>query len=303
MGSIPLFRASVQGLEDQINTGTDAQICQLATTLGLDITRGATTPAPAIIDVATAEPLFLFGSHLSKHKKGVGDVGRELAAYGIELFVAHDTITHDTAWEDEIKKALDHAHAGLVFVHDGLKDSPWCDQEIGWLQGRHVPVMALRFDGTPYGFFAKYQAQPVPVNADAQMIAQMTLNRVAQKPELEREYAASLVCGVNTSRSYAQTDAIWSRLRKLSCLEADLCRQLLDAVKCNRQVHDAHARGWPRRRYTRVIVDFLREQPGAALMEEDIDRYVEFLDDPDPVSRAIKEGAFFDERDVRQRPA
>jgi hypothetical protein len=169
--------------------------------------------------------------HINKHKKLVGDVSRELAAYGIELFVAHDTITHDTAWEDEIRNALDRGDAGLVFVHEGLKESSCCDQEIGWLQGRHVPVMALSFDLAPYGFFARLQAQSVPKDADAKTIAEMTLDRIAQRPQLNDGYAASLVFAMNMSQSYAQTDAIWARLSQLSYLDAGLCTRLLDAVK------------------------------------------------------------------------
>lgn len=77
----------------------------------------------------------MFGSHLSEHTVLVGAVRDQLLRYGIELFVAHDTIEHDKLWQDEIEKALDRAHAGLVFVHQGLRESAWCDQEIGWLQG------------------------------------------------------------------------------------------------------------------------------------------------------------------------
>jgi hypothetical protein len=55
----------------------------------------------------------VFGSHLSEHTVLVGAVRDQLLRYGIELFVAHDTIEHDKLWQDEIEKALDRAHAGL----------------------------------------------------------------------------------------------------------------------------------------------------------------------------------------------
>jgi hypothetical protein len=41
--------------------------------------------------------------------------------------------------------------------------------------------MALRFDGTPYGFFAKHQVQPVPKNATSSTIAEMVVDRIASK--------------------------------------------------------------------------------------------------------------------------
>jgi TIR domain len=129
------FDTSVQGLEEQIDTGTDEQLCDLAKALGLDIPTGASTSTSATTAAAATEPLFIFGSHRSAYKALVGTVRENLLTFGIELFVAHNTIKHDKAWEDEIKKGLDRAHAGLVFVHPDFRGSEWCDQEVGWLQG------------------------------------------------------------------------------------------------------------------------------------------------------------------------
>jgi TIR domain len=158
-------------LEHDIAAATDDQLVDMAQLFGLDlpvaIARLLGLDKPVAVEwplsastdgrSSTGNPLFVFGSHLSEHKAFVGEVGRELAKFGIHLFVAHDTIEHDKLWQDEIEAGLDRADAAVVFIHPGLKNSAWCDQEIGWLQGRKVPVMALRFSGeTPYGFFAKY---------------------------------------------------------------------------------------------------------------------------------------------------
>jgi hypothetical protein len=145
-----------------------------------------------------------------------------------------------------------------VFVHKGLRESPWCDQEIGWLQGRQVPVMALRFDETPYGFFAKHRAQPVAKDATPTVIAEMTIDRIALKPVLAGGLAASLVSAMASSPSFATTDAIWKRLRDLSSLDADLCSQLLIATKDNNQVHWANSPWDGGEPYCRVVVEFLR---------------------------------------------
>lgn len=284
-------------LEQDTASATDEQLIELAVMLGLD----APASAPTVTTSATstgARPLFIFGSHLSKHKTLVGDVGRELARYGITLFVAHDTITHDSDWEDEIRKALDRAHAGLVFVHTGLRESSWCDQEIGWLHGRHVPVMALRFDLTPYGFFARLQAQPVPAEADAALIAEMTLDRIASKPELTRQFAASLVSSLDNSQSYKQTNDIWARLSSLVSLDAELCLRLFDAVKCNRQVYDAWSRG-DSRGYPRVVLEFVEKQPGAEQIRDEIDRYIAYLNEPDTLAKQKQQMAFDRERQAR----
>ncbi len=278
------FDTSPDGLEEMMGTGTDEQVCELALAFGVDLPPGAaastSTTTTTTTTVAAAEPLFIFGSHLSKHKAFVGEVGRDLAAFGINLFVAHDTITHDTAWEDEIRKALDRADAGLVFVHDGLKDSTWCDQEIGWLQGRHVPVMSLRFDCTPYGFFARYQAQPVPPGTDARTVAENTVERIAARPELAAAFAASLVASMKVTNSFDETRARWRYLRALDGLDAKLCSQLLEAAKTNDQIYWAVSpwEGDANETVSRRIIAFLRRQPGGATIAPDLDAYEQYLD-------------------------
>jgi hypothetical protein len=129
---------SMPSLAEIISAASDEVLVELAEYLELDVP-DVRAPESHVLTVTSARPLFIFGSHLTTHGVLVGDVSRALAVYGIQLFVAHDSIDHDKLWQDEIEKALDSADAGLVFVHQRLNDSPWCDQEIGWLQGRHVP--------------------------------------------------------------------------------------------------------------------------------------------------------------------
>ncbi|WP_406817347.1 TIR domain-containing protein [Mycobacterium sp. M23085] len=267
-------------LHDIVSWANDEQLIEIAEYFELEVPHVA-APKSQVPTIGTARPLRIFGSHLSDHKVLVGAVREQLLRYGIDLFVAHDTIEHDKLWQDEIEKALGVADAGLVFVHDGLRKSAWCDQEIGWLLGREVPVMALRFDETPYGFFAKFQAQPVPIGASAATIAEMVVDRVATKPELAAGFAASLVSAMASSWSFATTDAIWKRLRELSSLDADLCSQLLKATKENTQIHWAKAGSDGGQPYSRVVTEFIRRQPGAAVITSDIQAYVDYLDEKD----------------------
>lgn len=270
-------------LHDIVGRASDDQLVELAEYFDLE-TPTQMAPTSQVPTVRTVRPLLVFGSHLSDHRALVGSVREQLLGYGIDLFVAHDTIAHDTLWQEEIEKALDAADAGIVFVHQGLRGSPWCDQEIGWLQGRHVPVMALMFDENPYGFFAKHQAQEVPRGADAALIAELLVDRIAMKPELTTAFAASLVSAMASSRSFAKTDAIWKRLRLLSALDADLCAQLLNATKSNNQIHWADSPWDGGRPYRRVIVDYLRQQPGVGIIGADLQAYINYLDEQDAES-------------------
>lgn len=271
-------------MHDVVSAATDEQLVEIAEYFELETPDDA-VPKSRVSPVGAARPLFIFGSHLTAHKVLVGGVREHLLHYGVDLFVAHDTIEHDKLWQEEIEKALDRADAGLVFVHSGLQQSDWCDQEIGWMLGRHVPVMALRFDSTPYGFFAKHQAQVVPRDATPTSIAEMTVDRIAAKPELSGGFAASLVAAMASSLSFARTDAIWRRLRELTSLDADLCAQLLQATKTNNQVFWANSPWDEGQPYSRVITEFLRLQPGGAVIASDVSAYTDYLDEQDAEAR------------------
>lgn len=293
-------------LERDLDAASDEVLIEMAQFLKLELPASVgqfeQTVPTATATATSAEPLFIFASHLTKHKELVGDVNRALATYGITMFVAHETIEHDKLWQDEIENALDRADAGVVFVHEGLKNSPWCDQEIGWMQGRHVPVMALKFDTPPHGFLGKYQAQQMPSGATAQQVAELTLERIAARPELAEKFTASLVSAMQNSGSYYTTDNIWKRLRDRTIADPSVALILLDALKFNRQVHHAECRPDGRRLYVEVVVEFLQRQPCADAIAAEVDRYIAYRDEVDPVEQYHLMQAFYDERDGK-RPA
>ena len=265
------YQASVA---ETVSKATDDQLVGVSKFLKLEV---PTFGAPAALDttVRTAQPLFVFASHLAAHRSLVGAVGEELLRYGVTLFVAHDSIADDAAWHLEIEKGLDTAHAGVVFLHEGFRASAWCDQEVGWLLGRHVPVLPFNFGITPYGPLGKLQAGPER-SSDPQDIAERILERLRSQPALNASLCASLVGAMLKSRSFNRTDRIWSILRVLNC-DADQCAQLLDAIKNNNQVYGASSPHDSGRPYREVILEYIRDQPESAAIANDIDAYEEFL--------------------------
>jgi hypothetical protein len=91
-------------IEQDLDTGTDEDLRDLAEHLGIRVPDSVTPPAAVSTTVRTAQPLFIFASHLSSEKRLVGHIRRELAIFGIELFVAHDSIADDAAWQAEIER-------------------------------------------------------------------------------------------------------------------------------------------------------------------------------------------------------
>jgi hypothetical protein len=261
----------------------DTVLLELAEHFDLVVPAGSVAPPASVSSgVRVSEPLFVFASHLSQHRAIVNQVATEMHRFGVNLFVAHDSIPNDAAWQDEIEKGLDRADAGLVFCHPGFIESQWCDQEVGWLLGRHVPVLGLRFDAHPYGPAGRLQA-PSALNQTPAQIASTTLTRLASQPSLRPQLAASLVSAMERSTRYRTTDDVWVILREFSDLDSNQCAQLLQAVKANDQISGASSPWDDGQRYVDVIRTWLRTQHGASAIKADLEAFDAFLSpDADP---------------------
>lgn len=267
-------------LEENLDTGEDDAVLELAKFLGVDESNEASPPQATRVTVKVAQPLFIFASHLTSERHFVGSISQELAQFGITVFVAHDSIPDDAAWQNEIDKALDHADAGLAFLHPDFKKSDWCPQEVGWLLGRDVPVMPLNFGITPFGPLGRLQAN-LERSTATDAVCEKIMERILRQEPLRAGLVASLVKAMQSSRSFNRTDRIWKYLRDLEC-DANQSAELLDATKSNDQIWRAESAIDGHQPYPRAIIDYLRRQPEAAAIKEDIDAYEAFLNDQEP---------------------
>lgn len=224
-----------------------------------------------IRDSSDPEPLKLFASHLATQKVIVGGVGDELKRWGIELFVAHDSIEPDLEWQAEIERALRESHAGIVFLFPGFRESAWCDQEVGWLLGREVPCYALKFqDQDPYGPLGKKQAFTVRDEMTSTDIAAAILSWLQTKPGVSSNLDASFVEALKGSRSFRRTDQVWEHLKNASGMGPSQVAGVLTAIRDNDQVYNAHhasadGESGP---YAALLFKLALEQPGFSANED-----------------------------------
>lgn len=254
--------------------GDDDDLLALAGHLGVPSATEAVERAgggAAAAPTSEPDPLFLFGSHLSSQRAFVGQVEAALGQYGITLFVAHDSIPIDAEWEPEIAEALRTCDAGAVFVHQGLHDSYYCMQEVGWLLGRDIPIARLLFDDAPKGLLGSRQG----INARAlkpDEVAAAVLGYVADKPELRPQLATSLVHAMKGSPAFRVTDAVWARLHTIADLTLGQAAVLVEAAEEQDQVYRAGFGGYGGANYRGVIADYLAGQPAAGPLAERIAR-------------------------------
>jgi TIR domain len=75
-----------------------------------------------------------------------------MGSFGVDAFVAHDTIEPTRPWQDVIESALATCHALAALVTTDFKESNWCDQEVGFAVGRGILIISVRIGHDPYGF-------------------------------------------------------------------------------------------------------------------------------------------------------
>lgn len=199
---------------------------------------GEATGAPATGSGPwSGDNLRLFASHLAKHKAVVGQVREELARFGVEAFVAHDSIEPSKEWAQVIENALAECDAMIVFLHEGFKESIWCDQEVGWALGRQRPVLPLNYGLHPYGFLGKYQDQPCG-NAFPAQVADYVLDWLTKTPSLQARLAHGLVDAFVNSGSWNFTRRVVPYLERMTSVNDDDLTRMEVAARDNIDVRE-----------------------------------------------------------------
>ena len=95
-----------------------------------------------------------------------GNLYRQLAAHGIESFLAHETIEVSSDWKERILTELSTAEVMIILLSSKCRSSNWTGHEAGYFyaksehQGLIVPIS---LDETiSYGIFNHLQSQRIP---------------------------------------------------------------------------------------------------------------------------------------------
>lgn len=215
-----------------VRDGSDPSLISLHQYLTNKSESGASGTSPW-----SGDRLSVFLSHLSDHKLMVSKVRDRLAMYGVESFVAHESIAPTNEWQDVIEASLRDCDALVAFLHPGFSESKWCDQEVGWVMGRSRPIMTLCFNTHPHGFLAKYQALKCE-SKDINTIVDGIFHWLKTNPTLRSALSRSVAYAFADSRSYDSTRKIARILEQLDTFDnEDLDRIELAALQ-NSQVSD-----------------------------------------------------------------
>ncbi|WP_194928819.1 toll/interleukin-1 receptor domain-containing protein [Pseudactinotalea sp. HY158] len=199
----------------------------------------------------------MFLSHSAKHKKFASKVAQALAPMGIDGFVAHDSMSFDHDWQDQIQVGLKTMDVFVVLLHKEVNESAWCQQEIGWAQGASTPIYLVRLGADPAGFVGRKQ-YPQVFPEDAEQVATKLFQWLSAKEEFAQALIDGQLSALDASRSYIESISITKGLVQVASLSEAQWQRLDSAVLNNGQVGGS---GGARRNLEPFYVEHRREWP------------------------------------------
>ena len=191
---------------------------------------------PDATDIWVPDMLRAFLSHSAVHKRFVHDVADALHTYGIDGFVAHDSIEVTKEWQSEIERALRTADMLVGFVHPEFTNSAWANQEVGWAYGREIPVFMVRLGADPLGFPSKFQWPDLKL-ADAEDVAARIAQLANSDQHFSDKIAGALIAALREARNYYEAGDAAEALNNFDALTPGQFADLDQAYLLNDQVH------------------------------------------------------------------
>ena len=178
-------------------------------------------------------PTGVFLSHKFEDAELASRVSLGLHRYGVDGFVAHQDIHISDLWRATIIESLDTCDALAAVLQEDFHRSEWCDQEVGWALGRHIPVIVIRPTSLTGprtdGFLEQLQNLSVDRgNAQCvEFIVSSIVDFLIGCPELHRQMSESLVYALEHPTRYRDAIDAWRAAAAMECTWTDeLLRRL-----------------------------------------------------------------------------
>jgi hypothetical protein len=202
-----------------VKDGTDQALTDLHDYLCPAEDAAGEAPPPQLVQLGAApwqtDGYRLFVTHLAKEKTNVSKLAEALSVHSIEGFIAHESIEAGAEWREVILSGLDTCHGLAAWLTVGVRESDWCDQEIGYALARKRMIVPVRFGQDPYGFIGKYQGLTVANKQPLAEIARSIFDLLLRDPRSRGDMAEVLVNRFRRSRSFEAVRTNVGYLRRI----------------------------------------------------------------------------------------
>ena len=183
----------------------------------------------------------LFLTHIAERKEVASALKTGLEYFGIDSFVAHADIEPLAEWLATVKTELYSCDALAALLHEGFRESVWCDQEVGIAMGRRVPVLPIKYDLAPHGFLGPLQALVVSSRKAAEELPRNVVHALLKESATTERLTAAIVRRLVSASSFDQANDLSNILAtKAPAVSEDHVRLLREAQRENRQLRDAY---------------------------------------------------------------
>lgn len=183
----------------------------------------------------------LFLTHVAEHKKEAHELKYSLRFFGVDAFVAHDDIQAGEEWQAAIRSALHSSDALAGLLHQGFRESDWCDQEVGIALGRGIPAVPIQCTLPPYGFFGSVQAvNHLPIKSPRAVARDLVVVLLRDK-RVSEKLTQTIVDRLASATSYGQANTLSGVLAEHApLLSEEQIDQLRKAEKENSELQGAY---------------------------------------------------------------
>ena len=189
----------------------------------------------------------VFLSYSTKDKVIAGNAQRALARYGLDGFLAHESIQVSSEWQKRILQELNQCKMLIAVVTDEFSKSDWTGHEIGMAMQRKIVIAPIMIDKfMPKGFLAGFQAEQLDSSIALSSIRypEVTINKIlldaiSQHPTFALSIIDNLIAGIRDASSFDYAGYIAEVLAACGNLIGSKADWVFEYCLRNGQVYDS----------------------------------------------------------------
>lgn len=182
------------------------------------------------------KPIRGFLGYSTADKEMAGRIKDNLEFYGIEIFLAHETLEISDEWRETILGELKECDFYIALVSQNFKESEWTDQEFGSALARNVPIYPLGFGLKPYGFFEKFQSSLISL-AKLQENCEKIAKKLAHDERVSSIFKRDLIKKFALSKSFHEAGSLARLFHEFPTHTEEDMQQILSASIKNSQIY------------------------------------------------------------------
>ncbi len=183
-----------------------------------------------------SNPIKVFVSYISNNKTLAGRIKEKLESFGIEVFVAHDTINVTEEWRERILDELDSCDFFISVLTNKYRSSKWTDQEAGYAIALKKKIISLMVGELPHGFLEKFQATKINAR-NATPACKEIIEQMNNLPDFKYRLQKNLIDKFNSSDSFTEAFEYSKILLSLAPFEYTLLEMIKNGFDENNQIY------------------------------------------------------------------